>query len=109
MGFFSSVEKYVNQRTERANEEYEKALRQDLYGICRHLKGKSMTSIGVTGTIRALKQKASEAEDNELKQVFIQTKKQNIRIGYYALAPELERRGYLETDSEGRYHQTDEW
>lgn len=109
MGFFSSIGNYINKRAERANEEYEKALRLDLYGICRILKGRSTTSTGVSGIIRALKQKASEAEDNELRQVFIQTKKRNIMLGYYALAAELERRGYLEKDSEGRYQQTDKW
>ena len=109
MGFFSDIGNYMNKRAEIAKSEYEKASRYDLYGVCRMLKGKSMMSSGVTGSMQALREKAEEAEDRELQTIFIQAKKENIMIACSILAQELERRGYLEKDNNGQYQKTDEW
>lgn len=109
MGFFSDIGNYMNKRAEIANAEYERASHQDLYGICRILKGKSMMSSGVSGTMRALKEKAEDSEDRELQTIFIQAKRESILIACSVLAQELEKRGYLERDNDGRYQKTEEW
>ncbi len=109
MGLFSSIGGYLNKRAERDNEEYDRASRADLYSICKMLKGKNPMTIGAGGIIRALRERASETDDYQLKDVFIHIQKQYNQTACMVLAQELEQRGYLEKDSNGKYCQTDKW